>query len=204
MKNFSILVFSFAVIMSLSAAPAGAAQLFPPENDDPPAANVANANAALNSGKVYCANGAVDVLSWSKNGDDRGITCIDPSSRVNVTPCAAGSYLTGISKGVAVCAPLTIADCPQGQHLVGIDKGEPHCTNGTVRYGTEIKTISNECPDPVVPKPDPWQSGLSGVGYVELLYRWVNTCGARYCNHRGYATGKVSEYYAPGAMVDCW
>ncbi|HAX91987.1 MAG TPA: hypothetical protein DCY07_07255 [Rhodospirillaceae bacterium] len=68
-------------------------------------------------------------------------------------------------------------------------------------------TISNGCVDGAVPAPDPWGNGYTDILYSEMLLRWVNTCGARFCIAKGmgFQSGKVTEFIHNGrAVVDCW
>jgi len=147
------------------------------------------------------------------------VTCVDiGTGTASLTvSCPNGQALQKIIDGVPYCTMIGSSNlamsCGTNEVMKGImANGDPICVTTNVpgtlslRVSATWNQISTNCVDPVVPKPDPWQPGLSPLQHIELLSRWVNTCGARWCRSldEGYVTGKVSEYSGGTALIDCW
>lgn len=142
---------------------------------------------------------AVDAVAIAQNGNV-GIGVNTPSTKLDV----GGAVKVG--NDAAACSATTAGTIKWNGTSFKLCDGTGWKSLGTKRYSVTTAVISGNCPDAAVPNPDPWTSGYTGTTYVDMLYRWVNTCGARYCRAlgEGYVTGKVTEYFGGNAEVDCW
>ncbi len=140
-------------------------------------------------------------------------TCIDiGKGNASLTAaCPSGQVLQKIIDGVPYCTLLDTTSgltlsCSTGQVLTGISNGRAVCRAQTVRIRTTPSAIAPKCN--LAARDDPWKGTQNArdAFWVYKMYRWANTCGARYCRSlgKGYVTGKVSEYLSNSANVDCW
>ena len=144
--------------------------------------------------------------------DNGTVTCVDiGTGTASLTvSCPSGQVLQKIIDGVPYCtllgttSSLTLS-CETGQVLTGIEDGNAVCRDQTVRIHTTTAIVSTACSIETID--DPWiKEDSSDANWVYRMYRWANTCGARYCRSldKGYVSGKASEYYGGEVGVDCW
>lgn len=160
-------------------------------------------------------NGAASYNPWYIDLYDNALRLFSNSTNNNQVQIfnngtgVSGLYVEGavqVGNDAAACSATTAGTIKWNGTSFKLCDGTGWKSLGTKRYSVTAAVISGNCPDAVVPNPDPWTSGYTGTTYVDMLYRWVNTCGARYCRAlgEGYVTGKVTEYFGGNAEVDCW
>jgi hypothetical protein len=166
-----------------------------------------------NTININCPTGK--VMTGISNGTAQCTTVGTGSSTLTAT-CPYGKALQSIIGGSPTCTDIAESSsisvsCGTGEFLKGItSSGTAQCAvpaNNTKRFETTIDTITTGCTDsanPAVEQSNPFLPGLDAYTFASRYVRWMNSCGTRYCNAKGYVTGKVSEYYQGSAWVDCW